>query len=404
MAITKILMTLALSMNGKLTTKLSKGARFMWALLLYATFFLQVLPAQAYEKEVAEAVAYQELQAKYAGNEVLHELEAYRGVVEKAAYRDTIKLCEGYRRTFKLGPSPYFGEFQHSRKYTRIAWLKLAKEGALQSFSVIFGLKADYNTEKMSPAISYDAWFNSLYQILLLNSPGYRQASNHCFPGTSTDAKTNREKFARAIILVDNGGTAVSSFVGGGAVFKIVTKALKPLLKPLGKVLAKPMSWTAALFTKRVRRTALVAGIAVSGFALYQWHRFLEDRNDQVLGLFDEESEEYGESQQIRRRVILQSAVRRFHPLFQSAKEQEESAPMTCEQAKEHYASFTEFVEQQIDPRMIQDFEEDLENLNKMSLDNEVPEDQASYHALLKGFFPIMKEFYEDKDKACPAN
>jgi len=191
-------------------------------------------------------LAAAEQRASSFGGDGLARLTAFKAEVERGAFSQTMKLCEGYRRARGMGPSGYHGAYVYSTEESLGEWAKVAREGLIQPFSAMFGLKADYLAFNNVSLFAFHSWFRSLYSLYLINSMGFLQASMHCL---NTMDQREINLFASAIVAVDLESTLVSElglmWTGGrvlGLIIRVTSYVVRSshyLLKLIGIRLSK---------------------------------------------------------------------------------------------------------------------------------------------------------------------
>lgn len=203
---------------------------------LFLSLILTSFQAKAWFDDEANLSSVQaEVEAELqqvAGNEAVKMLAAYKKEVEENAYKATLQLCEGYRRATNQGPHPYHGRYMYSFEEAMAAWGKVIAEGGLQTFNGIYGKKADYIHLQELGFFDFNAWFNSVYTLYLVNSTGFLQGAMHCL--NSVNAR-DINKLAAAIVIADNESTLVTMVASGEA----IGVAAKAIFKGLAAVASR---------------------------------------------------------------------------------------------------------------------------------------------------------------------
>ena len=230
---------------------------------------------------------------KQFGDEVLQEIYDYRMNIQQTAYATTMKLCPTYRMAMGMGgveyhqntSHPYYtqhesqevrnwaidmqAEYGNTLASSFQAWLKIVYEGAVQPFSGIGGLKADYLNQSNTSIASIKSWFYSLYTLYLIHSLGFLQASIHCL---DTMDKDTIERFAHAILIVDSEMSLVSHSLlawTGTKILNVIIHATKWSASSMGRGISYLLQrWGIPLETVKNYAQAMVI---MGGGGLLTW-------------------------------------------------------------------------------------------------------------------------------------
>jgi hypothetical protein len=277
--------------------------------------------------------------------EALDRLEVYKKDVESTAYTTTLQLCEGYRRSADMGPHPYHGRYMFSEADAMLAWAKVITHGTMNSFSAINGLKADYIQVENLGLFDFNAWFNSVHSIFLINSSGFLKGAMHCLD--SIDA-SEINKLAAAIVIADQEATL--------AVELGLTFSAGRVLMVLGKVISKSR-WAINLdrflkmripATVRYPVSYTVKGAAAIGIGTFLYRKVQAKFAAQAKAPEIERMLLSEDSKALDMQLLLVA----FEKL-QAANEQELLATdgLSADAKKFLYADFSDYLAKNIDPK-----------------------------------------------------
>lgn len=366
-------------------------------------FYFTSQTAMAMDQRIEKFISSVESEVKVYGDEVLNELQAYRLEVEKNAYVNTLKLCEGYRRAKGLGPHPSHGQYMFSADEAASAWGKVLKEGAAQPFSAVFGLKADFLEKGHYGYFDFKSWFQSMHTMFFINSSGFLAGAMHCL---NTMDQREIGKLATAIVIVDYEASLVSHAVNTGVVggatlavfwsatkiFRVIGHSTRFLWSPTGRILK---TFNARIpkvpyLSKIPKRASYVAAKVTLGVLvadqLIIYMNWMDQQKALVKDILDPKSELNQDEDQGVRFLKLYHGVEVFRPIYKQYK----SYPAeVCESCEDPYTPFYDYLDQNISSIEFAEMQADQLSLsNQNNLSNE----ENSYLKMLNAFVPILAE------------
>jgi hypothetical protein len=245
------------------------------ALLVSAFLFILLFNSAAKAEDLFDLEKDGEQTAQAIGGEAAKDLRQFRISVQKDAYSMTMKLCQGYRVATGLPMLPPGHESAgYSVAESTTAWGKILGEGALVTYSSLFGRKLVYN--KIENWNNYEL-FLSMYTIFLVNSPGFFYAAQHCL---NTVDQNDIFLFAYAIAMADvsanfisDAGVMTGLNFAGSAIAG--TSIGQKLIAFSARWIANPYNRVVALLKKQIERVipvriligSLIVPIAIDNVA-----------------------------------------------------------------------------------------------------------------------------------------
>jgi len=240
-------------------------------------------------------------------DDVIQKLYDYRMEIKKNAYQTTMKLCPAYRIAKGMGLPEYHKQFNNSyytqhkssevrgwalnmnNKYGEVlssslqSWLYVMYEGAVQPFSAIGGVKADWIQNKPELSLfDMESWFYSFYTLYLIDSLGFVQAAIHCL-GTMDSDGINQ--FASTVLAVDTAMSALGyavTFWTGEKILRFIIHGLRWSSRPVGRILVRFLN--SKNISPAVKKYAIITGVfGLGGLGLWVVDAIMDSQKEQEV-------------------------------------------------------------------------------------------------------------------------
>ena len=196
-------------------------------------------------------------------------LDSFKQEVQSNSYENTLKLCEGYRRAARLGPTSYHGQWMYSDEESFGVWANIYKEGLMVLGSSIGGVKREFIDEKhfnyeelgssgpdkwksMAARVGHE-FFHSAYTLYFVNSMGFAAGAMHCLEVDDPRYITRgMNYFMYTILAMDLAGSFTAELVTGAMIKKL-------LLTTAGRIIVWPFKAMVNILKNRVfQATAMI--------------------------------------------------------------------------------------------------------------------------------------------------
>ena len=381
---------------------------------------------------------------KHFDDEVLQQLYEYRIEIEKKSYLTTLQLCSAYHIVTKYSleeyrqniNSPYVLNHPDPEVQTWTQqilsqqeslfssslkpWSSVAYEGGVQPLSALFGLKADYLNQTHAHVFEIQSWFQSLYSLFLVRSPGFLKAAGDCL---GTEDSSEIDQFASTILIFDSTASLPLILGTGGAVGVAIKGLIKAVIwtsRPLVQVvkvytrkldqaidsflIEKSAVSTSAVQTRQVLNTVknsisklssrqkkwiLYSGLILGGTGFFYSASSEKSQRQKEMQeglLTDLEKERNWE--QVERALFLKQTIEIFELIEQETKSLNEE----CWECLEEFLPFLIFLEENFNEETWNVMEQDLLELKEKT---ELDFIESRYLANLEKFLQEFKRGYK---------
>ena len=393
--------------------------------------------------EQTSALVQREESLKHFDEEGLQELYEYRLEVEKTAYLTTLKLCPAYhiitnydleeyheninRPYFLNHPNPEVQKWiqqiesqQESLFSSSLkAWRSVAYAGGIQPLSALFGLKADYLNQTHTSLLEIQSWFQSLYSLFLVQSPGFQQAAGDCL-GTEDPSEVNQ--FASTILIFDStasvpliagtggiAGMAVKGLIKAGVwVFRPAARTAQTYTRKLNQALddfliersavsisavqtrqtLNTVKTFASQLSQRQKKWILYSGLALAGTGIfYTAHSNKQEEQERHQEGFSLDAEEERNWGQVERALLLKQAIE----IFKWIEQETNSSNAECWECLDEFLPFFIFLEENFSEETWEFMEQDYLELKETT---DLDFITARYLANLENFLQKFKNGY----------
>ncbi|MGE0527633.1 MAG: hypothetical protein AB7G93_12730 [Bdellovibrionales bacterium] len=344
--------------------------------ILCLLFGSRLCPA-ATTDEVGRILSEVERNLLLQSDPVLHRLVKYREIVEQGAYLQTLRLCSAYRQGRGLPTPSHPGRSQYSYQDSLAAWSEIALAGALQPIDAIFGPKADYIEVNRLKLWALQSWFQSVYTVYLIDSPGFLQAAVHCL--NSLDAR-EINLFASTIVATDYVANVASEgaatyVLGASVIGSVISKATSFVISSARHLLRQVRA--KLIRSPFIFGSAIVVPIGVDN--LFTYLNKVEEAKAVTLDFLDPSSETRKNGLLSSRILMMSLAVQKF------AAETESGDP--------RFPEFIAWTKAHITKHLRSQAHRDLQRI-KATPDRSLNENGAEkkYKVVLEAILPILDQ------------
>jgi hypothetical protein len=312
-----------------------------------------------------------EVEARLTDDESVRRVLAFRQNVEKNAYQDTLKLCEGYRRARGLGPSAFHGSYMFSLDESLAAWAHVLGAGLWQPVSGMFGLKADYATLHRLKMLSLESWFGSVYALYLVHSLGFLQGAMHCL-----DSMDQREinLFAAAIVAADYEASLATQIAASWPSARVTSFLIKST-----SYIWSPIRYLMRLLNLRLTKAHLIFGAAIvvpiATDNLFVYMNKMQAARDFVADLMRPDSTGLSEDRRQARIVLMATGLRVFMAEF--------------DKGSGDYPEFLRWSRDHLTRAVRDEAHLDLADLSRKA---SLSDSETQYKTVLEAFLPILDQ------------
>ena len=378
---------------------------------------------------------------KHFDDEVLQKLYEYRREIEQNAYLTTLKLCPAYHIITRYGLEEYYQNINkpyflnHSdpevQKWVQQtqqesvlssslkSWRSVAYEGGVQPLSALFGLKADYLHQTHASLLEIQSWFQSLYSLFLVQSPGFLQAAGDCL---NTEDPSEIDQFAFTILIFDStasvpliagtgglAGMAVKGLIKAGIVaFRPAVRVANTYAQKLNQAIDTFLIERSAVsisavqtrqtlntvrtsisqLSSRQKKWILYSGLALAGTGVF-YSALLEQshiQEEMQAGILTDLEEERNWGQ-VRRALLLKQAI----DIFELVKQETNLPHDECWECLEEFLPVLVFLEENFNEEIWTSMEQDYLDLKEKT---ELDFIEARYLTNLENFLQELKKGY----------